>query len=233
MTWRRGPGPAEPLPPVVAVIDDHRLLRISLTAALQAEGYVVVAPALTDLGEVAHVLSTTRPSVALLDLDLGPLGRGEELLPVLTGAGTRVLVVSGQEDETVIGRCLQAGAHGTVPKTAGFDELLEAILATLAGQPVMTVHERERLVGAWRRHQSEAAAAMAPFEALTRRESVVLAMLMDGRPVERIAADSFVSVATVRTQVRSVLLKLGVNSQLEAVGKANRAGWSARPEAQV
>ncbi len=38
MTGRRGPGGADLLPPVVAVVDDHRLLRISLTAALQAEG---------------------------------------------------------------------------------------------------------------------------------------------------------------------------------------------------
>ena len=190
----------------------------------------MVAPALTDLGDVAHVLSTTRPSVALLDLDLGPFGRGEELLPVLTGAGTRVLVVSGQRDEAVVGGCIHAGAYGAVPKTAGFDELLEAILATLAGQPVLSLQERERLVGAWRRRESDVAAALAPFEQLTRREAVVLGMLMEGKPVERIAGDSFVSVANVRIQVRSVLLKLGVNSQLEAVGKANRAGWSSHPE---
>ena len=81
MTCGRGPGTAGQRPPVVAVIDDHRLLRASLAAALQAEGYVVVAPALSSLGDVIDVLATARPSVALLDLDLGPFGSGEELLP--------------------------------------------------------------------------------------------------------------------------------------------------------
>lgn len=51
-------------------------------------------------------------------------------------------------------------------------------------------------------------------------------MLRCGLAVERIAAESFVSGTTVRTQVRSILLKLGVNSQLEAVALAARAGWN-------
>jgi DNA-binding NarL/FixJ family response regulator len=48
---------------------------------------------------------------------------------------------------------------------------------------------------------------------------------MEGRSVDRIAETSFVSSDTVRTQVRAILTKLGVNSQLEAVAMARRAGW--------
>lgn len=40
-----------------------------------------------------------------------------------------------------------------------------------------------------------------------------------------IASDAVVSVATVRSQVRGVLTKLGVSSQLQAVARARRAGW--------
>lgn len=51
---------------------------------------------------------------------------------------------------------------------------------------------------------------------------------MDGMTVERIAVESVVSAGTVRTQVKSILAKLGVNSQLQAVALASRAGWAAR-----
>jgi DNA-binding NarL/FixJ family response regulator len=52
---------------------------------------------------------------------------------------------------------------------------------------------------------------------------------MNGQPVRDIARQSFVSEATVRTQVKSILAKLGVTSQLAAVGAAHQAGW--RPPA--
>lgn len=216
---------AEADPTVIAVIDDHQLLRASLAAALEAEGYEIVAPALTEVGEVAAMLHKMRPAVALLDIDLGPFGSGEDLLPTLQDLGARVLVVSGQRDDAVVGRCLEAGAHGSVPKTAGIDELLDAVTKAAAGEPVLPVQERERLLDAWRERQRAVAESLAPFERLTRREASVLGMLMAGRAVDRIARDCFVSTATVRTQVRSIFMKLGVRSQLEAVGKANRAGW--------
>ena len=64
-----------------------------------------------------------------------------------------------------------------------------------------------------------------------RREAEVLGQLMDGRQVRQIAETSVVSEATVRTQVKSILSKLEVTSQIGAVGLAHHAGWSA-PVAQ-
>ena len=68
---------------------------------------------------------------------------------------------------------------------------------------------------------------MAPFQQLSQRERDVLDALVDGRSANTIAAMSFVSITTVRSQIRSVLQKLDVNSQLEAVAAATRCGWSA------
>ncbi len=65
-----------------------------------------------------------------------------------------------------------------------------------------------------------------PLQELTPREGRVLGHLMEGRSAEEIADCEFVSVATVRTQIRAILRKLDVNSQLAAVARARRAGWS-------
>jgi len=69
---------------------------------------------------------------------------------------------------------------------------------------------------------------MAPFEQLTGRERVVLGALMDGASAGEIAKASFVSMATVRSQIRSILEKLGVHSQVAAVALAHRSRWEAR-----
>jgi DNA-binding NarL/FixJ family response regulator len=66
----------------------------------------------------------------------------------------------------------------------------------------------------------------APFESLTPREAAVLGDLLEGRSADDIAEASFVSITTVRAQIRSILSKLGVRSQLAAVSMARRAGWS-------
>ena len=74
--------------------------------------------------------------------------------------------------------------------------------------------------------RSSGHAALAPFAALTPREEQVLAMLIDGVQAADIAERSYVSLATVRSQIRAILTKLGVGSQLSAVSLAIKAGWS-------
>ncbi len=65
------------------------------------------------------------------------------------------------------------------------------------------------------------------FDQITRREAEVLGLLMGGHQVSEIARTRFVSESTVRTQVKSILAKLQVSSQLTAVGLAHQVGWKA------
>jgi two-component system nitrate/nitrite response regulator NarL len=203
----------------VVVVDDHRLFGAALATALVAEGFSVTVPELTALADLRRLVLDDAPDVILLDLDLGAIGSGESLLGTFVGAGAAVLVVSGTTDEATIGRCLDQGAAGWMSKCAPLDELLESVRAVAAGGE--GPRPARRLPAAPR-----PAAPVSSFDWLTARESAVLAMLMEGQTVARIAAACFVSEATVRTQVRAVLHKLGVNSQLEAVALASRAGWS-------
>ena len=64
------------------------------------------------------------------------------------------------------------------------------------------------------------------FADLTERERFVLAELMEGHCAEEIAQAAFVSISTVRSQIKAILQKLGVSSQLAAVALARRADWS-------
>jgi DNA-binding NarL/FixJ family response regulator len=69
------------------------------------------------------------------------------------------------------------------------------------------------------------------FERLSPRERQVLQALMRGLTASEISREAFVSMPTVRSQIRSILMKLGVSSQLGAVVLAYRSGWNGGPGA--
>lgn len=210
----------------IALVEDHQLLSAALSSALTAEGYEVTIPQITTMAAIRDELFEATPQVILLDLDLGDVGSGEDLVQPMVESGACVLVVSGTTDQAKIGRCLERGAIGWLSKGASLEELLSAVLDVAAGHPVLGARERQHFLDVSREQRRSAAEASAVFEHLTQREAAVLGMLMCGQAVERIAVGSFVAESTVRTQVRCILQKLAVNSQLEAVALASRFGWS-------
>lgn len=219
----------------VLLVDDHRLLAESLAMALAAEGYEAeVADLLNRDRLIAHVRDV-RPDLVLLDLDIGgAIGDGATLVRPFREAGARVLVVSGSADSYWSGSAVEQGALGVLDKCAPFESLLSSILAAARGEDVMAANERHRLIADVRRDRERQRRLLEPFERLTDREQRVLESLADGTPVAQMAQEWFVSEATVRTQVRGVLMKLGVNSQLEAVALAQRASWlSGRDKART
>jgi DNA-binding NarL/FixJ family response regulator len=216
----------------VAIIDDHQLLAYSLMCALQARGFEAETVRLEEPETLIRSLLDDPPDVVLLDMQLGgAIGSGTMLVGPFTEAGVRVLIVSGITDSVEIAAALEAGAVGHVSKAEPFDVLLDTAARVARGEQAMSDGTRQRLLGEMRRHRAEREHQRAPFEALTPREREVLRALCAGESVTSIATASFVSVPTVRTQVRAILLKLGVASQLEAVAQAHRCGWYDEPEA--
>jgi DNA-binding NarL/FixJ family response regulator len=92
---------------------------------------------------------------------------------------------------------------------------------------------RRRLVREWRLVEDEERRLVARMESLTARELNVLSLLYDGKSVRGIAELAGVSEATVRSQVKAVLRKLEVNSQLAAVAAYRRAKDVSRTRREV
>lgn len=209
----------------VMLVEDHELLAESLRLVLTAEGMQVSVPEL----KVEQILATAaaeKPDVVLLDLDLGLEDvDGSVLIQPLSGGGARVVVLSGTSDRLRLAVCVERGAYGFTPKSRPLDELVASVRAAAAGDPILSDNDRQEILAELRASRRERSREMAPFEALTARERFVLAKVMDGVPAADIATASFVSEATVRTQIRAVLTKLGVRSQLAAVAEAARVGW--------
>ncbi|GAA1510166.1 response regulator transcription factor [Nocardioides humi] len=219
--------PARPMR--VTIIDDHALFAESVALTLESEGHTVRR---IDLGErhttLATVLSTTlrsAPRVVLLDLDLGRVGDGMRLISPLAAAGAAVVVVTGSADQARQGDCLRRGAKAVLVKTCPLNEVVATIRRARDGLPLMGSEERGALIDLALHERDEIREIRARLERLTRREMEVLGALMQGEQVREIARASVVSEATVRTQVKSILAKLEMSSQLAAVGAAYKVGW--------
>jgi DNA-binding NarL/FixJ family response regulator len=209
----------------VFLVDDHPIISELLAVNLQTEGMEVrVASALTP-DVVLSEAAAFAPGVVVLDLDLA----GTLSLPLirpLREDGAIVVVLTGMKDKGLLGQCLEQGAVGVLSKESDFDRLRQGVIDAAEGRPVLSERDRVDLLEAAAEATRRERDRLAPFRGLTKREAVVLAHLVNARSAEEIAAAEFVSMATVRSQIQSVLRKLGVNSQLAAVALANDRGWT-------
>lgn len=216
----------------VALVEDHAILAEALLVSLAPEGFEVtsipLSPAADEQRGLLAAILRTRPEVVLLDLDLGAAGDGGALIGPLTRSGCRVVVLTAWTDPARWGACVAAGAVTVLNKSTPLQVIVEVIERVVQGLPVMSREYRDQLVTLWREARHDDHDRCSRLGRLTPREAHVLRELVQGKRVREVAQDAFVSEATIRTHVKSILAKLGVGSQLAAVALARDAGWGAR-----
>lgn len=209
----------------VLIVEEQALISFGLSYELSKWGMhsIVFPQPRTD--EILAAARRDRPVLAILGLHFGKAAAAPRLISPLGQAGVPSIILTGVSDLPVLGTCLELGAVGVVSKSESFDTVLEQIDAALNADPVQSSREREALLAAARRRRAIEERRLDQFQSLSEREGQVLAYLMEGLCADAIASRTFVSTATVRTHIQSILRKLGVRSQVAAVAKANAAGW--------
>ena len=210
-------------PARILIVDDHALIGATLALALRDRG--MEAEAILP-EELLPRLDEPAPTAGLvmLDLDLGGDRDGASLVPALRRSGWRVLVLTGSTDEGRIATAVAAGAAGWLPKTSRFEEVVDAAVRATEGRSLLDDTERARLYAVAETHTRETEGEGSRWQRLTRREREIVEHIAAGKRPAEIAAECVVSVATVRTQIKSILSKLEVRSQLEAAAFARRHG---------
>jgi DNA-binding NarL/FixJ family response regulator len=211
----------------VGIVDDHQLVSESLAMVLNEQGFYAVGFTPPSFEAVIAFAAEQELHVILLDLHVGDLGTSLPLIPQLRDLGYRVIILTGDDSRAQWGASIEAGAACVVSKAVTFTELLDRVTLLLDDIVERNTVERYELLETWREHRAQERERLAPFEQLTERERAVLLAITSGESADEIAASQFVSVSTVRTHIRSILTKLGVNSQLAAVALATRSGWTA------
>jgi DNA-binding NarL/FixJ family response regulator len=206
----------------IVVVDDHRAFSEALGMAVTLQGDLSCVGLAATARDGLDLIASQRPDVAIVDVMLPDLDgieltrRVRELSP-----GTRVIVLTARTDLAVVVQAASAGACGFVPKERPVAEILATIRTAAAGEISM---DRATLASLVARLGRSGAGRVPSSAQLTPRELEVLSLLAEGRSVRQITKDLRISMHTCRGAVRSILRKLGVHSQLEAVVKASREG---------
>lgn len=206
----------------VLVLDDHELFSTAVELTLRSRGLDARRPATLTKECIAETAAAMPIGLVVLDLNLGHDAQQRrvnsvELVSALRGTGWQVLVVSGSVDPPRVAVAIAEGAIGFIPKSASFQVLLETVSNAAAGRPVMSESERHAWLDLHRTTEADEQQLAQRLGRLSRREREVLERLVEGHRATAIAGQFVVSLTTVRTQIRSILTKLEVGSQVEAI----------------
>lgn len=204
----------------VLIVDDHRLMAEGLRAAMETEPDIDVVGLANTVPRALQMVEETTPDVVLMDLHL-PTGDGIDASTAIKAArpDTRVVILTGDDDERSIARAVTAGCDGFLTKTTSIEGLVEGVRRAGSGETVFAPDALAKVV----RHLSHRDDAPSELR-LSVRELEVLELLATGASTEHMATALFVSVHTIRSHVRHILEKLGAHSKLEAVAIALREG---------
>jgi two-component system, NarL family, response regulator DevR len=209
----------------VSLADHHAVVRQSLAFLIDQQPDMRVVAQAGSLAEARAALAGTRADVAVVSLAL-PAGDPIDLIRDLrrTAPGTAVLTLSGGAGRLDVARAVEAGAAGVCLMAAPAAALLGAIRRLYAGAELLAPAEVADLLRLAGQERERERVARGRLGRLTRREVAVLALLADGLPDKQIAERLDVSPVTARSHMAKVLVKLGVDSRLQALLFAVRHG---------
>ena len=206
----------------VLVVEEHSLLAAGLELALSERSWTVEVNSGSSSDDVMQHITAFRPQCVLLDLHLrNGIGSGIDLIRPAVALGTKVVMLTAERRRAILAACLEAGSAGWIKVTADLHDVDSTLADVVAGRPIIGRTERAELLELLRAERAAALRTHATFSQLTQREALVLAALTQGLSADEIAQTHFVALTTVRSQIRSILQKLGVRSQLAAVALAD------------
>jgi two-component system nitrate/nitrite response regulator NarL len=211
--------------------ESHACFADALFTTLERSGFDArLADTTLSRSVLVKAILQRRPDVVILGSDLAVDGDRAGLVAPLALAGLAVVVVAGRADDPVrMGMCLLQGATTIVKRTISLERFLAVVRDVARGSFVSQPEEDTLLRSLGEREFAARRELLLRLERLTSSEREILGDLMRGRTAADIAAARFVSQATVRTQIKAVLQKLEVSSQLAAVALAHRGGLNADP----
>jgi DNA-binding NarL/FixJ family response regulator len=211
----------------ILLIDDHPVVRAGLRALLETESDLEVVGEAGDGMSAINLAPKLRPDIVVTDLllpDVDGVAVTQSIRAELPDTQVIILTSVGEEDASVV-RAVRAGAIGYVLKNADIDVLVQTIRSAAEGQVHLSPRAAARLMQEMRSPRNELP--------LTDRERQVLREVAIGRTNKEIARSLYVAETTVKSHVRAILDKLGVQSRTQAALQAQRSEMFSPGELQA
>ena len=211
----------------VLVVDDDALVRAGLTMLLAGADDIEIVGEAADGSEVEQAIAEHQPGVVLMDIRMpGMDGLAATEIVRRRDRPPEVIVLTTFDADDHVLRALRAGASGFLLKDTPPADIVRAIRAVAAGEPILSPAITRRLIGhvtgsdggERRRHACE------QLDRLTDREREVAVAIGRGRSNAEISRELYMSVATVKAYVSRLLEKLGYNNRVQIALLAHDAG---------
>ncbi len=210
----------------VVVVDDDPLVRSALRIVLAgAKGIALVGEA-ADGDEVPAAVDDHRPDVVLMDIRMPRLDglSATEALQAKPDPPAVIVLTTFDADDHVV-RALRAGASGFLLKDTPPADIVEAIRRVASGEPMLSAAVTRRLIAlATDPRPDDGQAARATLDRLSDREREVAHAIGRGLTNAEIAAELYMSVATVKSYVTRLLTKLELTNRVQIALLVNDAG---------
>ena len=209
------------------VVDDDALVRAGLRLILGGDPGLVIVGEAADGLQAVELARTERPDVVLMDIRMprhDGLAATERLLAADPDA--RVVVLTTFDTDDMVVSALRLGAVGFLLKDTPPEELVGAVRAVAAGRPILSPSVTAQLIATVRAESPPGRnrEAASRLEVLSEREREVAVGIGRGLSNAEIAAELYMSVATVKSHVGRLFAKLGVENRVQIAICVHEAG---------
>jgi DNA-binding NarL/FixJ family response regulator len=208
------------------VADDQEVVRAGFSALLDTQTDVAVVASAADGAEAVRLSTEHRPDVVLMDVRMPVLDGIEATRQICEQDGDRprILILTTFDLDEYVYDALQAGASGFLLKDVPAETLFEAVRVIAAGEALLAPAITRRLIAEFARLRPRPQTPARGLDALTPRETEILALVAEGLSNREIALRLVLSDETVKTHVSHVLRKLGLRDRAQAVVVAYESG---------
>lgn len=211
----------------LVVVDDDPLVRMGLGLILGGAAGLEVVGEAADGEDAPALVARHRPDVVLMDIRMPKVDGLTAMATLLAAADPpKVIVLTTFDADDLVIRALAAGAAGFLLKDTPPERMIEAIRAVDAGETMLSPTVMSRVIAAATRQSTDdrRLTAERALDQLTERELEVAVAIGHGRANAEIAAELFMSVATVKSYVTRILYKLGADNRVQVAMKVHDAG---------
>lgn len=205
----------------VVIVDDDALVRTGLSMILGGDPELTVVGQATNGAEAIDLVARERPDVVLMDIRM-PVRDGlsaTEELAAAAGAPRIIVLTTFDTDEMVL-RALRVGAAGFLLKDTPPARLVEAVKTVTTGAPTLSPQVTAQVIAAATAPDRAAGTATRDqarrrLAELTDRELEVARAVGKGRANAEIAAELYMSIATVKAHVGRALSKINAENRVQ------------------
>lgn len=187
----------------IVIVDDHQVVIDGICAMLTGTEQIEVVGTAHNGKDAIDIVRILKPDLVLMDISM-PVMDGIEATQMLTRQypDTKILMLSMLKEQSMVKRALDHGAVGYVLKNEGKETLIEAIEQVASGQKYLS----EGVVESQKIQQSQTGPK------ISRRERQVLRLIVNEYTAKEISDELFISINTVDSHRKNLLMKLDVRN---------------------